>query len=355
MKTISFAKFRTALIVWVLALQLPAMAHHGISAQFDTSSSIEISGEITGVVWRNPHVLFTVDVTADDGRQVQWTAETLSTGMMRKNAIPAALFQAGDQVRIAGLPSVRGMNEIYPTNLLLADGREIVFNARVEPLWTDSLVGRSGPNHVREGDPSAPELGIFRVWSSTATTPGYFANLNLDSNPLGVPTPTLSAGIRPNQGTAATQCAPKGLPSAMAQPYPMEFVQDGDTILLRIEEYDAVRTIHILPGEAVQGPEPTLMGYSTGFWEGATLVVTTKHLRNARMGGGVRISDAAELVERFTPSADGSRLDYNITVTDPGLAEPVVLDKYWLYVPNVTMEPYDCVPGSGSTGAVLGR
>ena len=33
----------------------------------------------------------------------------------------------------------------------------------------------------------------------------------------------------------------------MGQPFPIEFVDRGDTILLRLEEYDAVRTIY-LPG-----------------------------------------------------------------------------------------------------------
>ena len=42
---------------------------------------------------------------------------------------------------------------------------------------------------------------------------------------------------------------------------------------------------------------------------------------------------------------DGSRLNYRIIVTDPGLAEPVELEKFWLYVPGVTVEPYDCIPG----------
>jgi hypothetical protein len=33
------------------------------------------------------------------------------------------------------------------------------------------------------------------------------------------------------------------MPTIMEQPYPIEFVNKGDTILLRLEEYDSVRTI----------------------------------------------------------------------------------------------------------------
>ena len=146
-------------------------------------------------------------------------------------------------------------------------------------------------------------------------------------------------------GARLTDCAPKGLPSAMAQPYPMEFVREGANILLRIEEYDAVRRIHMDAVEAPEGAPRSLMGFSTGRWEGDTLVVVTTHLSEPRMGGGIRISETAELVERFAASTDGSRLNYRITVTDPGRAEPVELEKFWIYVPDVTVEPYDCIPG----------
>ena len=212
------------------------------------------------------------------------------------------------------------------------------------------MAGKPGPNHVLEGDGSEPERGIFRVWSSTSATPAYYSSLNLDNNPLSAPPPTRPAPTRPageprGEGATATDCVPKGLPSAMAQPYPMEFVREGGDILLRIEEYDAVRTIHMNADEATAGAPRSLMGYSTGRWGGDTLVVTTTQLRNPRSGGGIRIGEAAELVEHFTASPDGSRLDYRIAITDPGLTEAVELEKFWLYVPGVTVEPYDCVPG----------
>jgi len=35
------------------------------------------------------------------------------------------------------------------------------------------------------------------------------------------------------------------MPYIMSQPYPIEFVEQNNTILLRIEAYDLVRTIHM--------------------------------------------------------------------------------------------------------------
>jgi len=51
----------------------------------------------------------------------------------------------------------------------------------------------------------------------------------------------------------------------------------------------------------------------------------------------------AQFVERFTLAEDGSRLDYRLTVTDPNtFTEAVELEKYWLYIPGITVEPYEC-------------
>ena len=58
---------------------------------------------------------------------------------------------------------------------------------------------------------------------------------------------------------------------------------------------------------------------------------------------GIPQSSAAEFVERITAAKDGSRLDYGITITDPGtFLEPVVMEKSWVWLSDVAVEPYDC-------------
>jgi hypothetical protein len=50
------------------------------------------------------------------------------------------------------------------------------------------------------------------------------------------------------------------------------------------------------------------------------------------------------IVERFTPVESGSRLQYEITITDPAVfTTPVVMRKSWVYLPDVRVEPYECV------------
>ena len=55
------------------------------------------------------------------------------------------------------------------------------------------------------------------------------------------------------------------------------------------------------------------------------------------------MSEDAVMLERFTLSEDGSRLDYSLTVTDAAnFTEPVTVSKFWVWYPEMTVEPFEC-------------
>ncbi len=132
------------------------------------------------------------------------------------------------------------------------------------------------------------------------------------------------------------------MPTIMDQPYPIEFVREGDNILLRIEEYDTRRTIQ-MDGRAAPTESP--LGHSVGRWDGTSLVVTTTNMNWPWFNqSGIPQSDESVVVERFTPTEDGARLEYVLTVTDPvNFSEPITQDKYWVYVPAEGVLPFDCI------------
>ncbi len=134
-----------------------------------------------------------------------------------------------------------------------------------------------------------------------------------------------------------------GMPAIMDQFYPTEFVVQGDEILVYLEEQDVVRTIHMADVPLPQ--TSSVYGHSVGRGEGDTLVVETSHVNWPWFDQtGVPQTEGVHIVERFTPSADGHQLDYAATVTDPAIfTEPVVLERYWIWVPGEVVEPYNCV------------
>ncbi len=134
------------------------------------------------------------------------------------------------------------------------------------------------------------------------------------------------------------------MPYVMEQPYPIEFVQRGDVIELKLEEYDTVRRIAMSPAAAALARNEPRVGVSTGRLDGKTLVVET-HGADYRFlnSTGVPVSAATRYDERFTLSDDGSRLAYTLVITDPAtFTSPVTLRKAWEWRPGEQVHAYDC-------------
>ena len=63
-----------------------AWAHHNMSALFDFNDRVTLSGTLTKIDWRNPHIGLTVD--AKEGNQVQsWSIEGPPPGFFRARDI----------------------------------------------------------------------------------------------------------------------------------------------------------------------------------------------------------------------------------------------------------------------------
>jgi hypothetical protein len=139
-------------------------------------------------------------------------------------------------------------------------------------------------------------------------------------------------------------CTPMGMPRVMGQPYPIEFVDQGDEILLRIELFDIERTITMDAKTRTQEISRSPHGHSVGRWEDDILIVTTTHISWPYFDqSGVPLGEAAEIAERFRPDAGSGRLHYTLTVTDfSTFTEPVTLGKYWTWRPGEKIQNYEC-------------
>jgi hypothetical protein len=193
---------------------------------------------------------------------------------------------------------------------------------------------------------SEPSRGIFRVWSSQIddpeATPG---SLWRTQYPLTENAKKAVAKWDPLRDRVSRGCAPKGMPTIMEQAYPMEFVKEGSKILQRLEEYDTVRTIHMYGNAQATRTRTTLLGHSIGRWDGDSLIVTTTNISWPFIDpDGVPQSRSSTLKERFTPSRDGTRLQYTLTITDPEtFTTPVVLKRAWVSRPGERVNKYICV------------
>ena len=327
------------LIAWSLVRLPDVLAHHSGSEYAQTT--IEIEGTLQEVAWQNPHVHFFVRATDADGKVVTWDLEANSLSILRRPDATPENLTGGDQVQVAGAPSRQAPNRMWAMNILAANGREIVLGPGAKPRWASNALG-SKSTWFDGGTDADTAAGIFRVWSTKFGEPG---GLWRRDYPLTDAAKKARAAFNPLTDSVAPGCRPKGMPTIMEQPYPLEFVKKGDTILLRMEEYDTVRTIVMTPDAKFDALPKTLLGRSKGTWEGETLVVNTDRIAWAYLDhSGIPQGASSSIVERFTPTSDGTRLSYTMTITDPAtFSAPVELKRSWVWRKGETVKPYNCI------------
>ena len=124
-------KQRVGILVGLFVFALPASGHHTFPVFYNTSQKVEVEGEVTEILWSNPHVSFFVRTS--DGEV--WKIESNSVNQLQRKEITPDILRVG-RVRVAGFPARNGDNGIYVSNLMLATGREEVLRPGVEPRWT---------------------------------------------------------------------------------------------------------------------------------------------------------------------------------------------------------------------------
>jgi hypothetical protein len=117
-------------------------------------------------------------------------------------------------------------------------------------------------------------------------------------------------------------CLPPGGPRMFGTPYPAQFIQQADRIIVIFEGGAHVwREIHMdgRPLPKRESLNPTYFGYSVGHWDHDTLVIETTGFNEKTWlnFNGTMHTDELTTVERITrPNRD--TLHYEATIDDPG-------------------------------------
>ena len=150
------------------------------------------------------------------------------------------------------------------------------------------------------------------------------------------------------------RCLSAGMPNMMSMTYGMEIQQTKDRITIYGELNDVYRRIYLdgrKPSPKVLD-DPTFAGYSTGHWEGDTLVVDTVAIReDALFDTFSPHSDQFTVRERIRFASPGV-LENQITSTDPkALVEPFQSVRTYRKAapPNDELREFSCAEGLGST------
>lgn len=313
----------TASLLAALALALACMAprasaHHS-AAMFDTSREIVVQGVVTDLAWKNPHSYLTV--RTDSGPLVLELGPPSTLGPL---GLTRDSIKVGDRVTLRAHPPRRGTMALG-RELLRADGSTLplMINAGVRP------------------QPASQATSIAGTW----VPEGFFGFLQSRSRwPL---TERGAAALRSSSVNVSSQneCVPVGPPMLMHYPAANRIEVAGKVVRLHIDWMDAERVVHVGESKAPANTRPTLLGYSTGRWEGGALVIDTTHFAEHRDGNALGLPSGLRkhLVERFSLTEDRRHLKYEFELEDPDwFTAPVKQSIQWDYQPQLKPSGVKC-------------
>ena len=328
-------RFTIALGLCVL-LASPVAGHHS-EAGIDLDSVVTFEGAVTEFAWRNPHVYTTVETTNERGESVEWALQMGSALVMGRRGWSRDSLSVGDLVTVHTHPAVDGR----PYGLLESIEKEggITLSTAPSPPEATAVASSLAGKWLADGSQLARYPGgydgFFRA-HLVLTEAGRAAEAGYD--PLSAENPESTCVGRPTPGMIVSS----GL-------YPLEILidEDAETIEIRTEYWDERRTVYMDGRVHPPTDERFDSGYSTGRWEGDTLVVDVRNFSDHRSPYQIGVPSGGQkrVVERYRLLEDGTRMSLEFTVEDPEyLAEPVNATWELIYSPHLELTTFDCDP-----------
>ena len=145
--------------------------------------------------------------------------------------------------------------------------------------------------------------------------------------------------------TAWTSCRPGAVSAMVMAMNSIMVLQSPKELTLMFEEPRLVRRIRI-GGTHPRTLTPSYLGDSIGHWEGDTLVVDTVGYNGGFELDAFALPTSAKLhtIERLTKSADGKRVDVQVTIIDPEhYTRPFTVSRGWKVSGQRHQLEYDCM------------
>jgi Family of unknown function (DUF6152) len=116
------------LVVLILAITLPAGAHHPFTPYYDASKQEVLTGVIVELKIVNPHVVLIVDVSGPDARKGRWAFEGFPPHFFPGSGVDLkGTLQPGKPITISGWPA-KDAARVF-------SGREVTFPDKSKMLF----------------------------------------------------------------------------------------------------------------------------------------------------------------------------------------------------------------------------
>jgi hypothetical protein len=152
-------------------------------------------------------------------------------------------------------------------------------------------------------------------------------------------------------------CQPAGALRLFTYPPYRKIIQTSAVMVILSERDVTYRQIFTDARALPEDPHPSFNGYSSGRWEGNTLVVETNGFRDGIWldRNGSPMTEAARMTEKFRRLNFG-RLDIELTIDDPkAYTKPWTVTLHQLLVPDTELLDYFCQENEKDTAHLVGK
>ncbi len=104
-----------------LIMSATAYGHHSFSAEFDAEKFIAVTGTVTEIRFRNPHIQYFLDVDTD-GKIAPWVVAGQNVIVMRRSGVTAKTIAIGDTITVNGYAGRDGAHRVYLDSMSTAAG-----------------------------------------------------------------------------------------------------------------------------------------------------------------------------------------------------------------------------------------
>lgn len=372
---------RVLLAFSICLAAVPIWAHHEMSAEFDDKKPVTLRGTVSKVEWNNPHVYFDLDVREASGAITTWALEMASPSELKAVGWTRDSLKVGDAVTVEGSLARDGSKLAEAKTVNLAGGKKLSAPtsealtvprpsgaAKPTPKWPDGHP-RLGPVPGEKGNwayPSAASLVETSAGNIRVNAHGLLVNI-ADAAKVAPFQPWAKGLYEYRQRTLLkddpmVSCLPPGGPRMFQVPHGVKFLEQPDRQRIFVMSGGGNRNWRLiyLDGRPVPNPEdesPTYFGYSSGKWDGDTLVVNSAGYaeRFWFSNGGLPHSESLKLTERFS-RPDFNTLKYEVTVDDVGAYTRPWSSGWTLrWVPNEEFDEYFCQDNPRDEAHMVGK
>jgi len=125
MKSCSIAAAVAGVALLVAASAVPVTAHHSFAAEYDSSKTIKVTGEVVRLEWTNPHARVVVAGPDENGVKKEWDFELGPPTTLMRRGWNRNSLKPGNVITVEGFRSKDEPSTANARTVKLSDGRQV--------------------------------------------------------------------------------------------------------------------------------------------------------------------------------------------------------------------------------------